>query len=183
MGVSVLWELSQNRRLAEVGRDFWRLSGPTTLLKQGHPEQVAQDRIQAAFEYLQGWRLHHLSGHPVPGLSHHHSVKVFPDVQREPPVSQFVPIASCPVTGHCWKEPGSVLCAPSLQLFVYVDEVRLRLLISRCSNPFVILVDFLQSVPISLVLGEPSTGLSTPGVASLVLNRGEGSPPRPAGHR
>jgi len=27
-------------------------------------------------------------------------VKVFPDVQREPPVFQFVPIASHPVTGY-----------------------------------------------------------------------------------
>ena len=32
-----------------------------------------------------------------------HSQKVFPDVQREPPVFQFVPIASCPVTGYHWK--------------------------------------------------------------------------------
>ena len=30
--------------MVEVGRDFWRLSGPTLLLKQGHPEPVAQDR-------------------------------------------------------------------------------------------------------------------------------------------
>jgi len=52
------------------------------------------------FEYLQGWRLHNLSGQPVPGLGHPHSEETFPDVQMEPPVFQFVPIASCPVTGH-----------------------------------------------------------------------------------
>ena len=33
---------------------------------------------------------------PVPG--HPYSEKVFPDVQREPPVFQFVPVASCLVT-------------------------------------------------------------------------------------
>ena len=47
-----------------------------------------------AFEYLQGWRLHNLPGQPVPVLSHPHSKKVFPDVQTEPPVFQFVPFAS-----------------------------------------------------------------------------------------
>lgn len=27
-----------------VGRNFWRSPGPTALLKQGHKEQVSQDR-------------------------------------------------------------------------------------------------------------------------------------------
>ena len=56
--------------MAEVGRDLWRSSGPTPLLKQGHPEQAAQDCVQMAFEYLQGWRLHSLPGQPVPVLGH-----------------------------------------------------------------------------------------------------------------
>ena len=89
---------AQNHRIVEVGRDLWRSSGPTTLLKQGHLEQVVQDCVQTAFEYLQG--LHHLSGQPVPVLSLPHSEKVFSDAQREPPVFQFVPTASCPVTGR-----------------------------------------------------------------------------------
>ena len=80
--------------MVEAGRDLWRSSGPTPLLKQGHLGQVASDHVQIAFEYLQGWRLHNLSGQPVPVLGHPHSKKVFPDVQREPPVLQFVPTAS-----------------------------------------------------------------------------------------
>ena len=51
-------------------------------------------------------------------LSHPHSKKVFPDVQRKPPVLLFVPIVSGPVTGHRWEEPGSVLFAPSLQVLI-----------------------------------------------------------------
>jgi len=31
---------------------------PTLLLKQGHPEQAAQDLVQAGLEYLQRRRLH-----------------------------------------------------------------------------------------------------------------------------
>jgi len=34
----------------------------------------------------------------------------------------FVPIAVFPVSGHHWKEPGSVF-APSLQVFTGTDEI------------------------------------------------------------
>jgi len=44
---------SQNHRMAVVQRVLWRSSGPTLLLIQGHPEPVAQDHVQMAFEYLQ----------------------------------------------------------------------------------------------------------------------------------
>jgi len=79
-----------------------------------------------AFKYLQGWRLHNLSGQPVPVLSHPHSEKVFPDVQREPSVFQFVPIASCPVTRHHRKEPGSIPFLSPLQVFRYIDKIPLE---------------------------------------------------------
>ena len=85
--------------MVEVGKDLWK-SHPTLLLKQGHLDQAAQDCVSTAFEYLQGWKLHNLSGQPVSVLSHPHSKKVFPDVQREPPVFQLMPIASGPGTGH-----------------------------------------------------------------------------------
>jgi len=91
---------SQNHRIVVFGRDLWTSSGPIPLLKQGHLEPVARDHVQVAFEYLQGWRLHSLSLQPVPVLGHPHMDKVFPDVQREPPVFQFLPMASGPVTGH-----------------------------------------------------------------------------------
>ena len=105
------------------------------MLKLGHLEPVAQDHVQTAFGYLQGWTLHNLSGHPVPVLGCPHSEKVFLDVQREPPVFHFVPIASGLVTGHHWKEPGSVLFAPSFQVSIYIDEIPLSLLFSRLNSP------------------------------------------------
>jgi len=40
------------------------------LPKQGHPQQAAQDRVQAGLEYLQRRRLHSLPGQPGPGLHH-----------------------------------------------------------------------------------------------------------------
>lgn len=62
------------------------------LLKQGH-------HVQAAFEDLQGGRLHSFSRQPVSVLGHPHS-EMFPDVQGEPPVFHFVSTASCLVIGH-----------------------------------------------------------------------------------
>lgn len=66
---------------------------PNPLLKQGHLGPVAQDYVQMVFEYLQGRRLYNHSGQPVPVLSHPHSTKMFPDLQRDLSGSQFVPIA------------------------------------------------------------------------------------------
>lgn len=43
------------------------------LSKQGQEQQAAQGRVQSAFEYLQGRRLHNLSGQPVPVFDHLHS--------------------------------------------------------------------------------------------------------------
>lgn len=49
--------------------------------------------------------------------------KVFPDIQMEYSVFQFVPIVSAPVTRQRWKEPGSMLLAPSLQKCISVSEI------------------------------------------------------------
>ena len=43
---------SQNPSMAEVGRDLCGSPSPTTLTKQGHSEQAAQDCIQVGLEYL-----------------------------------------------------------------------------------------------------------------------------------
>ena len=83
-----------------VGRDLCGSSSPTSLPKQGHLQQAAQDRVQAGLEYLQRRRLHSLPGQPVPVLRHPHSEKVLPHVQTELPMLQFVLIAPCPVAGH-----------------------------------------------------------------------------------
>jgi len=57
--------ISQYHRMFGVGRDLCGSSGPTSLTKQGHPEQAAEDRVQAGLEYLQRRRLHNLPGQPV----------------------------------------------------------------------------------------------------------------------
>lgn len=66
--------------MVEVVRGILKSSSHTLLLKQGQPEQIAQDHVQLGFQYLQGRRLHSFSGKPVPALDYHHFVfqsKVF----------------------------------------------------------------------------------------------------------
>lgn len=62
---------SEHHGVAEVGRDLWRSSAPTSE-QQGH--------VQSAPEYLQEQRLHNLSGQPVPVFDHLHSELHFPNV-------------------------------------------------------------------------------------------------------
>jgi len=59
---------SQNHGMFGVGRDLCGSSSPTPLPKQGHPEEAAQDLVQAVLEYLQRRRLHSLPGQPVPSF-------------------------------------------------------------------------------------------------------------------
>jgi len=88
-------------------------------------------------------------------------------------VFHFVPTTSCPVTGHHWKAPGSVVLAPSLQVFIYIDKIPpepslLQAEESQLSHLLLIgdilqslnhlygpSLDSLQYVHVSLVLGSP----------------------------
>ena len=59
----------------------------------------------------------------------------------KPPMSQFLPVASCPATGHHWKEPGSILFAPFLPSLLYIDKITpqtslLQAEQSQLSQPF-----------------------------------------------
>lgn len=96
----------------------WRWKGSvevtwtTALLKL---EQVAQDHLQKASEYLHRGRLHHPPGQPIPVLSDSHSEKVLPAVQREPPVLQCVSVVAGP--GH-WAPPRRVWLFTYLQTWI-----------------------------------------------------------------
>ena len=60
----------QNHRMLGDGRDLCESSSPTSLPKQGHIQQAAQDRVQVGLEYVQRRRFHNLPGQPVPVLRH-----------------------------------------------------------------------------------------------------------------
>lgn len=93
--------------------------------KQGHHlEPVVLDHVLSGFECFLVWTLHSLSGQPV-WCSMALTVKtkwglVFKVFN---PMFQFVPIDSCPTTGHHWEESGYIFFTPSLQVFIYINKI------------------------------------------------------------
>jgi len=76
--ISPIWPVRKsigewNHRMLGVGRDLCGSSIPTSLPKQGHLQQAAQDLVHACREYLQRRRLHIFPGQHVPVLLHHQS--------------------------------------------------------------------------------------------------------------
>lgn len=49
----------------KVGRDHWRSSGSTSLLKQDPLDHITQGHVESDFEYLQRMSFHNLCGQPV----------------------------------------------------------------------------------------------------------------------
>lgn len=172
--------------MAEVGTDLWRPCGSSPLLQSG-----VQNHVHIVLEYLQGWRwLHRHSEEPVPVLSHPNSKNVFPGVQREPPVFQFVLTASGPITGHCWEESGFIFTA-SFQVFIHINKNFLCFFFStlsspgsfslslyeRCSRLFIILVAphwALSTTSMSLFFWGTQNWAQHWGMVPSVLNKGEG---------
>lgn len=94
---------------------------------------------------------------------------MLPVVKSEPPGIQIVAVASCPPSGSHWKDPGSVLFALSLQVFIDFGEILLglfsRLNCPQLSQPLLILgvlqsfdhlggpsLDCLQNVHVSFIV-------------------------------
>jgi len=98
----------QTHRIADVYRDLWRSLCP--LLKQGHPEQVAQDQVQAGSEDLQRGDSVAFLGNMCQCSITHTSTEVLLDAQTEPTTFQFMHTASCPFSPlkKAWLCP---LCA------------------------------------------------------------------------
>ena len=51
------------------------------------------------------------------------------------PVFQFVPVASCPATGHHQEPPGCLILIPSHQVFIHTNEIPLSLVCSKLNSP------------------------------------------------
>lgn len=100
-----LWRSSQSCGCPRQGTSGGHLV--QTLLQQCHPGLAVQHHVHTAAGHSKdGASTTSPSAAPV--LGHTHNEKVFPEVQRDPPVFQCVPVASGPGTGHHWEEPGSL---------------------------------------------------------------------------
>lgn len=105
------------------------------------------------------------------------------------PVLQFVPIVSCPVSGHQWEKSDSIFFTALYQVFLNIDKIPLSLLFSkmnrthfhslssyvRCSSSLIISVALCWTSPVFPCLSYIRIQHSRS--AWPVLHRGEGSPP------
>ncbi|KAK4829714.1 hypothetical protein QYF61_006089 [Mycteria americana] len=83
-----------------------RSFSPTVNLMLPRPPlyHVHKHLIQTSFKYLQGWRLNHFPGQPVPMLDNPFSEEKFPNIQSKPPLAQLEAISSCPITCYLGEE-------------------------------------------------------------------------------
>lgn len=107
----LIFGMSQSSTTAEAGRDLLIIQ--STAPAQPGTAGAGCPGLCPELEYVLRWRLHHLSGKPVFG--HPNNAKLFPDIQKKPPVFQFVPFTSCTATGHHSK-PGSVFFVLPIQV-------------------------------------------------------------------
>lgn len=77
-----------------VGRDLWRPSSPTLLLKQAYPEQPAQGCVQYSAEWCQRKGFHNMSEQLVPVFCHPQIKEVLPHTWVELSLFHFAPVAT-----------------------------------------------------------------------------------------
>ena len=93
---------------------------------QVHLGRSAQDLLKAGFENLQRRGLNKPSGQPVPVPFHPQNKEVLPCIQTGLPMFQFVPIALYSVAEHHWKDSGSIVLTPTLEIFLSIYKVPLQ---------------------------------------------------------
>ncbi|KAK4808595.1 hypothetical protein QYF61_009898 [Mycteria americana] len=102
-----------------------RSSSPTINLTLPKPplHHVSKHLIQTSFKYLQGWRLNHFPGQPVPMLDNPFSEEKFPNIQTKPPLAQLETISSCPITCYLGEGTDPHLSTTSFQVAVESNKV------------------------------------------------------------
>ncbi|KAK4829521.1 hypothetical protein QYF61_005160 [Mycteria americana] len=101
-----------------------RSSSPTINLTLPKPplHHVSKHLIQTSFKYLQGWRLNHFPGQPVPMLDNPLGEEKFPNIQSKPPLAQLEAISSCPITCYLGEETDPHLSTTSFQVVEESDK-------------------------------------------------------------
>ncbi|KAK4810597.1 hypothetical protein QYF61_007334 [Mycteria americana] len=165
-----------------------RSSSPTVNLTLPRPplHHVPKHLIQTSFKYLQGWRLNHFPGQPVPRLDN-------PFSESKPPLAQLEAISSCPITCYLGEETDPHLSTTSFQVVVESDKASpqppflqakkpqvpqpLLIRLLRCPS-----LDTLQHLNVSLVVGGPKLNTVFEVRPHQCQVQGHNHFPSPAGH-
>ncbi|KAK4818986.1 hypothetical protein QYF61_022653 [Mycteria americana] len=179
-----------------------RSSSPTVNLTLPRPplHHVPKHLIQTSFKYLQGWRLNHFPGQPVPMLHNPFSEEKFPNIQSKPPLAQLEAISFCPITCYLGEETDPHLSTTSFQVVVESDKVSpqppflqakqsqlpqpllIRLLLQTLHQLGCPSLDTLQHLNVSLVVGGPKLDTVFEVRPHQCRVQGHDHSPTPAGH-
>ncbi|KAK4830945.1 hypothetical protein QYF61_014404 [Mycteria americana] len=179
-----------------------RSSSPTVNLTLPRPplHHVPKHLIQTSFKYLQGWRLNHFTGKPVPMLDNPFSEEKFPNIQSKPPLVQLEAITSCPISCYLGEETDPHLSTTSFQVAVESNKVSpqppflqvkqpqlpqpllIRLLLQTLHQLCCPSLDTLQHLNVSLVVGGPKLNTGFEVQPHQCRVQGHNHFPTPAGH-
>ncbi|KAK4830604.1 LOW QUALITY PROTEIN: hypothetical protein QYF61_012030 [Mycteria americana] len=152
------------------------------------------------FELLQEWRLHHLSGQPVPMLDHPFSTEIFPNIQSKPLLTQLEAIFSRPITSYFREETDTHLSTTSFQVTVESSKISPQPLLLQAKQsqfPQLLLIrlvlqtlhhlpcpslDTLQHLNVPLVVGGPKLNTVFEVWPHQCRVQGHDHFPTPAGH-
>ncbi|KAK4828640.1 hypothetical protein QYF61_000288 [Mycteria americana] len=133
---------------------------------------------------LEGWRLNHFPGQPVPMLDNPFSEEKFPNIQSKPPLAHLEAISSCPITCYLGEEMDPHLSTTSFQAkqSQLPQPLLIRLLLQtlhqlRCPS-----LDTLQHLNIPLVVGGPKLNTAFEVRPHQCRVQGHNHFPSPAGH-
>ncbi|KAK4821693.1 hypothetical protein QYF61_027457 [Mycteria americana] len=150
-----------------------RSSSPTINLTLPRPplHHVPKHLIQTSFKYLQGWRLNHFPGQPVPVLDNPFNEEKFPNIQSKPPLAV--------VESNTVSPQPPFLQAKQRQ---FPQPLLVRLLLQtlpqlRCPS-----LDTLQPLNVSLVVGGPKLNTGFEVRPHQCRVQGHDHFPSPAGH-
>jgi len=103
-----------NLKIVWVGRDPYRLSGPTPCNEQGHPQLHQCSEPHPVWRWVSaGMGHHHLSGQHLPAPRFPYCKKFLSYIQSKSPLFQFETISLCPVTTNPAKESAPFLLIAS----------------------------------------------------------------------
>ncbi|KAK4823893.1 hypothetical protein QYF61_007958 [Mycteria americana] len=152
-----------------------RSSSPTVNLALPSPplNHVPRCHIYTSFKYLQGWRLNHFPGQPVPMPDNPFSEVKFPNIQSKPPLAQLEAISSSPIAcylGEETKETTPPHPPPSRLVLQTLHQL-------RCPS-----LDTLQHLHVSLVVRDPKLNTVFKVWPHQSQVQGQDHFPSPAGH-
>ncbi|KAK4814505.1 hypothetical protein QYF61_021568 [Mycteria americana] len=177
-------DVTERFKLIYLGRSLGSSWWPDPRLALPSPplNHLPKHLIQTSFKYLQGWRLNHFPGQPVPMLDNPFSEEIFPNIQSKPPLEQLEAISSRPMafveSDEVSPQPPFLQAEqPQVPQLLPISLVLQTLPQLRCPS-----LDTLQPLNVSLGVGGPklNTGLEVRPHQCRV--QGHDHCPSPAGH-